>query len=116
MDKKFLDSYRLCPVDEEWAGVLERYCVNGYHPGSFFESVLANDLSGAAHRTHPSNQWEEIVKLMKWLQQRAPSVCWGSYEKVQAWIDLTNDQRRAILEADDLLMSPWDHLKEKETV
>jgi hypothetical protein len=53
---------------------------------------------------------------MKWLQQRAPSVCWGSYEKVQAWIDLTNDQRRAILEADDLLMSPWDHLKEKETV
>lgn len=116
MDKKLAESFRYWNVNDEWQGVLERYLIDGFSPGSFFEALLANDLVGAATRSHPSNQWKEIMAVMKWLINRAPKESYGSYEKVREWLRLSEDQRRTYCENANVQMSMWDHLNDKENV
>lgn len=113
MDKKLARSFEHWNVNVEHQGVLERYVLQGLSPGSFFEALLANDMVGAACRSHPSNQWKDIVAIMKWLINMAPKESFGSYDKVHAWLRLSADDRRAYCENANVQMSMWDHLNEK---
>lgn len=114
MDKKIAKTFYEWRLNTEWAEITERYVLHGLSPGSFFTSLFANDLIGAAARSHPSNSWEEICKLSDWLTNRAPRQCFGSYENVESWLELNTDDRRKICESINLQMSAWDHLSDKE--
>jgi hypothetical protein len=116
MDKKFARTFEEnhWPVASDWMKELENYIVHGYPPGSFFEAIFSNDLYRAACSSHHSNTWTAIISVVKWLINEAPKECFGSRAKVDAWLALTPAQRRAICEEQDILMSAWDHLKEKE--
>jgi hypothetical protein len=116
MDKKFAATFdrNNWPVTNEWSRELENYIIHGYPPGSFFEAIFSNDLYRAACCSHPSNTWPAIITVVKWLLNEAPRECFGSRAKVDAWLAMSNDDRRKICEEQDILMSAWDHLKEKE--
>lgn len=93
-------------VDAEYADPMFNYLVYGFSPGSFFTSVLANDFYDAVVRSHPANTIPALKKLVGWVRDSMPREAYGSYAAVDHWISLTSDERRAVLEAHDLILTP----------
>ena len=113
MDRKFAASCAGWAVPAQWAEVLFNYLVHGFPPGGFFTSWLANDMMDAMCHVHPGARVDDIKYTTKWIINEAPEQCHGSYEKVGAWLALSNDERRKICEDRKILNSMWDILKEK---
>lgn len=114
LDPKMSATFEYFDVSEEWQEILANYLVNGFHPGSFFEAVLSNDLLDAACRSHPANDWKNISAVMKWLMHHAPRDAWKSRDAVKNWINTPTDERRKILEDCGLLQTMWDILSKKD--
>jgi hypothetical protein len=53
--------------------------------GNFLAAVLANDLVDAFGRADADNR-AAMADWAKWLWNDIPSACWGSREKVEAWL------------------------------
>ena len=64
---------------------LKRYIEQGIEPGSFLTAVLCNDLNGAVGRADDQNV-KNLPAYIGYLYNEAPSPCWGSPEKVKAWM------------------------------
>lgn len=111
LDQKFEDSCDNWMVPQDWREILYNYLVHGFQPGSFFTSVLANDLIGAANHSHVMNTWAAITCTCKWINDSAPNESYGSYDAITHWLSLTAEKRRAILEKHQLLSTAWDILK-----
>jgi len=92
-------------VDGDFADPMANYLVYGYEPGSCFTAVLANDFVGAVRSSHPSNTVVAFKALAGWIHSYMPPTAYGSYDKVQAWLELDSDERRAILERNRLIYS-----------
>lgn len=90
-------------VPKEYFEPFYNYLVHGWSPGSCFTSVLANDFFGAIQHSHPANTVEVFKRLTGWINNKWPSMAWGSYEAVKNWVNLSEDQRREYLEAAGLL-------------
>jgi hypothetical protein len=90
-------------VSEEYSLPLLNYLIHGLKPGSFWESVLANDFLGAMMSIHPSNQIVHLKYASIWISHRMPPIAVGSYEKVDNWLKLSEDERRTILEECELI-------------
>lgn len=90
-------------VEREYGEVICNYLINGWEPGSFFTSLLANDCMGALSRSHPGNSVQALKNLVGWIQDQMPRSAWGSYEAVEYWTNLTQDGRRHILEMHRLI-------------
>jgi hypothetical protein len=93
-------------VPSEMSEPMLNYLVYGFSPGSFYTAVLANDALTAFASSHPSNRMTDLKALAGWIQDCAPAISWGSYERVRDWLALTPEQRRAILEANNLMYTP----------
>ena len=66
---------------------IKRYVEDGVNPGGFLTAVIENDLSravGAADDENLSN----IPAYIGWFYNQGPTGCWGSKEKMKAWIKL----------------------------
>ena len=72
-------------LPEGLQGGMKRYVEQGIKPGSFMTAVLENDLFGALAQADEMNR-DRLYDICKWLYNEAPSQCWGSKEKVEAWI------------------------------
>jgi len=90
-------------VSAEYSLPLFNYLVHGFKPGSFWESVLANDFLGAMRSIHPSNQIVHLKYASIWISHRMPLIAVGSYENVDNWLKLSEDERRTILEECELI-------------
>ena len=64
---------------------IERYVAAHKPTGGFVHAVLSNDLSGAFRRADEENlaNLYDIVDYCHW---EIPGNCWGSPEKVAAWL------------------------------
>lgn len=95
------------------------YLVHGYHPGSFFGYVLSNNFANAIMSSHPGNTMEALKHLVGWMLDTLPEEAWGSYEKVKAWCDIDEEQRKIILEHNQLIYTnqeeAWKILKDEHT-
>jgi hypothetical protein len=111
-----LKTFKTWGVPKDFADPMYNYLVHGYQPGSCFTSVLANDFSGAIMRSHPANTVQAFKALAGWINDCVPSMARGSYEVVEAWTNLSDNQRRAVLEAKGLIFSTeeesWKILKD----
>jgi hypothetical protein len=67
------------------AGV-RRYINNGIAPGSFLTAVITNNLFDAVGRADTTNQ-KALVNWIRFFYNEAPGGCWGSLEKMNAWIN-----------------------------
>lgn len=63
---------------------LRAWIEKGQVPGDFILCVLKNDLQGAAMRADAFNA-PRLPSIINFLNMEAPSPCWGSPEKVEAW-------------------------------
>jgi hypothetical protein len=64
---------------------LQRYIDGHVETGSFLRAVLENDLRKACAHADPISSGA-LCELMIWLDTEAPEECWGSPEKVKAWL------------------------------
>ena len=107
-------------VPQEFADSMANYLVYGYEPGSCFTAVLANDFIGAMRSSHPSNTVVAFKALAGWIHSHVPPQAYGSYDRVQAWLEVDSDERRAILELNRLIYSAkeetWLALKGEEVL
>ncbi len=85
-------------IPDYMIGGLRRYIENGVEPGSFLSAVLCNDLRGACERADDTNR-ERLFQYIQFLYSYAPSACWGSPTRFEAWIEeggIEGNQRKAV--------------------
>ena len=73
------------------------YVEKGYRPGSFLSAVLEDRLCDAVMLAD-ENSLAAIKQILWVLHNEAPSRCWGSPEKVIAWLDLDEDARKEVVD------------------
>lgn len=103
-------SFDYWQVDREYAMPMASYLVHGFDPGSFFYSVLANDFLGAMVRSHPMNTVEALKRLANWIESSMPKQAFGSYDKVDRWLEMPTAERRAILEKRGLIFDSKEEM------
>lgn len=79
------DQAELAGIQPKIFESLQRYIQDRTPVGSFLTAVLCNDLRGAVFLADEDNQ-PTIPNIVRWLHWEAPGRCWGSLEKVAAWI------------------------------
>lgn len=98
-------------VDKDYADPIYNYLVHGYNPGSFFTSILANEFMDAISRSHPSNTISSLKNLVCWIINELPhGVTHGSYEVVDAWLKMSSEERRVVLEQRHLIYTEHDEV------
>ena len=65
---------------------IDRYVEHRIPTGGFLEAVLSNDLMGAVGRADAGNL-RDLHEICSYVYNRIPSGCWGSPEKVRAWLN-----------------------------
>jgi hypothetical protein len=78
----FKGQYAVIPANTQLS--LSRYVTEGQSLGHFLTAVVTNDLMGAFGHADFGNL-QAMDAIVKWVYNRAPSDCWGSREKVDAW-------------------------------
>lgn len=66
---------------------MKRYVEGHIKPGSFLTAVIKNDLADAFYRADPESRLV-LHDIIKWFWNEAPVSCWGSPEKMSAWLAL----------------------------
>lgn len=72
-------------IPERMMAGIRRYIDHGIEPGHFLTAVICNDLREAVARADSEN----VLLLREYVlffYNDAPSQCWGSAEKMQAWM------------------------------
>lgn len=108
---KLYNSMGQYSVPQDYADPIYNYLVHGFEPGSFFKSLLANDFMGAIRHSHPSNTIPALKNLMTWIGNELPhGVTHGSYEVVDAWLKMSSEERRVVLEQRRLIYTEHDEV------
>lgn len=55
-------------------------------PGHFLSAVICNDLANACGRADALSL-TILHDIVGWFHNKAPSKCWGSPEKMKAWLE-----------------------------
>lgn len=69
---------------------LRRWIEQGIVPGEFLQAVLRNDFRAACERADDKNA-RILPAYVIYLYNEAPAACWGSLEKVNAWVKRMED-------------------------
>lgn len=85
-------------VPADLHGGLIRYILDGVPTGGFLLAVLSNDLRQACDRADHVNKLY-IAQIVGFLNTHAPADCWGSAERVVAWLKQHHARRQAESEA-----------------
>ena len=64
---------------------IDMYAERRMPPGSFVEAVLCNNLKEALGRADDDNL-RDIYEIVKYCYWEIPANCWGSPQKVKAWL------------------------------
>jgi len=71
-------------VPDHMLKAMEDWVAIGRRPGHFLTAVIENDLSAAVAHADASNG-PIISAYVGWFYNEAPSSCWGSPSKADAW-------------------------------
>jgi hypothetical protein len=96
---KLMKSLAEYSVPKDYADPIYNYLVHGFHAGSFWNAVLANDFMGAIARSHPANTITGLKVTVSWIfNTLSNGVTHGSYDAVDAWLKMSSEDRRIILQ------------------
>lgn len=84
------DIYRTIPLPTLEA--LDRYLVHGIYGGGALDAVLTNNLL-ASVRCGDEEFGVALVPLVRYLYNRCPMMAWGSVERVERWVLLSDEDR-----------------------
>jgi hypothetical protein len=66
-------------------GGISRYLREGIAPGHFLTAVITNNLVEAVSRADPTSL-RALPDIVKFFYNYTPSGCWGTQEKMVAWM------------------------------
>jgi hypothetical protein len=116
---RLLHTFSLWDVEQEYSQHVSDYLVNGWHPGSFYTAVFANDFVSAMVSSHPGNRIDPLKNLAGWMLNHMPVQARGSYDAVGTWLRMSPEDRRTALEQADLIYDTktemWLVLKNEHT-
>ena len=69
---------------------LDRYANHGIPTGGFLRAVLQNNLNEAVARGDEENL-RDLAEIVRYVYNQFPSNCWGSPERVDAWLEEIGD-------------------------
>jgi hypothetical protein len=72
---------------------IRRYADEHCPTGGFLEAVLSNDLKEAVGRADDENI-RVIPEIVCYCYNEIPNRCWGSPERVRAWLEQMKDYNR----------------------
>ncbi len=72
-------------IPENLKAGLDRYATNHIRTGGFLEAVLNNDLFSAMAKADPDSLLF-LHDIVGYCYNELPGDCWGSPEKVRAWL------------------------------
>lgn len=72
-------------ISEHVKSMFDDYVKNGKLSSSFMRAVLENDLLNSVINVDDSNS-QNIRNIVIFAHMEIPSVCWGSPDKVIAWM------------------------------
>lgn len=98
------------PITMECQEVIFRYLVYGWEPGGFLTAVLANDLYRAATVADIANV-DHLAYVAKFVVYALPQACYGNYDQIKNWLQLTDQAREEILVAAQLLPDTFELIK-----
>ncbi len=78
-------TYRGYYIRPQMLAALLRYTEEHCKVGDFLTAVLENNLSEAVGRADDENL-ANLPAFVSYLYNEAPAPCWGSKEKVKAWL------------------------------
>lgn len=64
---------------------IDNYVKKRVEPGQFLTAVLENNLFESVSRADPESLIH-IADLCKYINNKIPSECWGSKDKVSSWL------------------------------
>lgn len=79
--------HRECHVPEHIHNAIRAYVDNHRRPGQFLQAVIRNDLAEAVARADGENL-TNLIAIVGYFYNEAPGTCWGSKEKLEAWLKL----------------------------
>lgn len=94
MSNETMYKFRNFYIPSRMMSGINMWVTHGIRPGSFLNAVLENNLRSACECADDEN----IVNLpayIAYFYNDAPSQCWGSKEKVDAWEKMMADRREA---------------------
>ena len=79
----------VCPpeVPEHLFNGLRNFALHGLEPGGFMFALLSNDLRRSCELADAISG-PAIFEIVSYIYNELPSNCWGSPEKVKAWLEL----------------------------
>lgn len=80
------EAFEKFSVVHPFTGSLERYIVSGIPTGGFLRAILENDLLAAVTAAANDEARAQLPCVVFFLFNEAPGQCWGSKEKVTAWL------------------------------
>jgi hypothetical protein len=86
--------FRGMVIPDKMCEILVAYVDKGWEPGHFLQAVICNDLSEACARADHLNM-QILPAYAAWLYNEAPSTCWGSKAKMDAWVAEKEDERQS---------------------
>lgn len=84
-DRRCNHDTRLHPHPKSHARRVQRYIEKGIRPGEFLCAVISNDLKNSVGLADFINK-ERLPDYVTFFYSYAPAQCWGSPEKMEAWI------------------------------
>ena len=72
-------------IRQDMVDVIRMYVDNRIEPGGFLTAVIENDLSGAVGRADGDNL-RNLPAIVGYFYNETPAACWGSKEKMTAWL------------------------------
>ena len=72
-------------IPARMCGGIERYIEDLVKPGDFLTAVICNNLKGAVGQADDENI-HLLPVYVAYFHNEAPSACWGSREKMIAWL------------------------------
>lgn len=89
------DSYEFMgfTVSAHMLSSMKAYAEMGRLTGGFLKAVICNDLVEACRRADLENL-QNLLAFVGWFYNEAPGVCWGSKEKMDAWIKSKDEARK----------------------
>lgn len=88
----FSKSYQGLVVPHHMRGGIAHYISAGIPPGRFLQAVICNNLREALGQADDTNRLN-LFALVSWFHCEAPSLCWGTPERYEAWLRAYEDAR-----------------------
>jgi hypothetical protein len=78
--------FRQYKISAEMVDAIKRYTDNKVQPGEFLTHIICNDPIRDCIESADSQNMANLPAFLAYFVNEAPSQCWGSREKMEAWL------------------------------